>query len=384
MLGLVFAVVAGLSAAASAQPLRPRIVGGQPTTVADWPFIATVEADLTRDNGWSCGGSVIAARYILTAAHCVVDAGRVVPASALHGVVGRTDLAADDGATYQAVRVAVHPQYNRTSGDGGTYDAAVIETAADLPVPPIALATVADAPYYAAGAVARVAGWGLTSDGGNGSEVLLQAELPIVSDADCASEMGVPQREAALMVCAGYPAGGVDTCQGDSGGPLTVVAGAETPDPADDRRLLAGIVSWGYKCAQPNSPGLYTRVATVVDWAGLLVAGDPATWQQVADQNPPLPTLRSARGRPGYKMRLSFRIAGETDATRESFSIRRRKGGTVLRRFSTEAGVNAPGEDYSVSWRVPASFWGRYVWCMTSKDASGNVSPLKCAALLVY
>ena len=187
-----------------------------------------------------------------------------------------------------------------------------------------------------------------------------------------------------MMVCAGLPAGGVDTCQGDSGGPLTVVAGADTPDPADDRVLLAGVVSWGYECGAANRPGLYTRVATLSNWITPLLAGDVVAWAKSTDQSPPVVRVRNARQVPDHKANLRYRISGETGMTRENITIRRSKGSTVLRRLTTVAAVNKAGTDTIVRWFVPRDFaYGKYVWCVTSKDSVGNVSALTCATLTV-
>lgn len=46
---------------------------------------------------------------------------------------------------------------------------------------------------------------------------------------------------------------------GDSGGPMVIQR--------DDKRfLLAGVISWGIGCAEPNQPGVYTRISEFRDW----------------------------------------------------------------------------------------------------------------------
>ncbi|XP_069690324.1 trypsin-7-like [Periplaneta americana] len=90
-------------------------------------------------------------------------------------------------------------------------------------------------------------------EGGRASRILQKVEVPIVEVSRCRSLYSdqLPEHQ----ICAGYPEeGGKDSCQGDSGGPL-VVGGRQI-----------GVVSWGYGCAEPRYPGVYTEVSAYRSW----------------------------------------------------------------------------------------------------------------------
>jgi len=101
-----------------------------------------------------------------------------------------------------------------------------------------------------------VIGYGTTAEDGFGTSILQEVEVNYIQPDTCndAYSGGI---SAATMMCAGV-GGGKDSCQGDSGGPLFTRSG--------DTFTQVGIVSWGYGCARPEFPGVYSRVSGEIDW----------------------------------------------------------------------------------------------------------------------
>ena len=254
------------SARADRGGLAPRIVGG--TVVPDdrYPFMAALFIDFDGSGryGAACGGSLVGSRWVLTAAHCIVDSetGRVRNAGQHAVLLGERDLTSDGGLFLQARRVYVHPSYDPFSSSEA--DIALIEL--DEPVAAagnrIALPS-ADSAVPLAGETSVVAGWGLLAEGGAPSGDLREVPLPVVSHAQCAPFYPGALIEDAMVCAGGAAAGGRDSCQGDSGGPLFVLRG--------DVYVQAGVVSFGEGCARPGIPGVYTRATGYVDWVGSLV-----------------------------------------------------------------------------------------------------------------
>jgi trypsin len=218
------------------------IVNGTPTSASNAPW----QVSLQDSSGYYCGGSILDATTIVTAAHCVegeTAAGTTVRA-------GVTDSNDTSGQDVRVASITSHPDYAST----GVGDIAVIKLAEPLTfnqnVQPIAPASRAE---IAAADTAVTSGWGAVGENDDDSPNQLQsATVPLVDDATCNAQLGT---DADGEVCAGGT--GTDSCYGDSGGPLVV----QTPDGPK----LAGVVSWGDECGGAT-PGVYAEVPNYVDF----------------------------------------------------------------------------------------------------------------------
>ncbi|ELP66430.1 S1 family peptidase [Streptomyces turgidiscabies] len=229
------ALIAAPGAVAAPQP----IVGGTTTTASAYPYVMQI-TDASQNQ--FCGGTLVSATKVVTAAHCMVGE----TTSSVRVVGGRTYLNGTNGTVSKVTKIWIHPSYtDATNGD----DVAVLTLATSMPYTTASYVTSSQTSVYAAGTTARIIGWGTTSSNGSSSNQLRTATVPTVSNSSCSSSYG-SSYIASDMVCAGYTAGGVDTCQGDSGGPLMIGG------------VLAGITSWGEGCAAAGYPGVYTRLTT--------------------------------------------------------------------------------------------------------------------------
>ncbi|MPZ82431.1 MAG: trypsin-like serine protease [Actinophytocola sp.] len=251
----VLGAAAGQSVAAPPAPaddVQPQVVGGVRAAQGEFPWMVRLSM--------GCGGALYTPNVVLTAGHCVGATGNNTSITATLGVVDLQDPAR---ITRQSNYVYRAPGYNNPDGD----DWALIRLAS--PVSGIPTLPVATSGAYDSGTF-TVAGWGAAVEGGGQQRYMLKADVPFITDAQCGqaySEL-VPAEE----ICAGnWDDGGVDTCQGDSGGPMfrRDTAGAF---------VQVGIVSWGYGCARPENPGVYTQTSyfsSAIAAAAASLGGDP-------------------------------------------------------------------------------------------------------------
>jgi trypsin len=233
VLGAAAALTLGTTGGASA------IVGGSAAAEGEFPFMASLQDG----TGFAfCGGSVIGASWVLTAAHCVADGS----AADLYVVTGRTNLTdTSKGQVIKVDTVYVNPAYANSA-----HDSALLHLSTPTTSPSITLAGAADDVLEAAGAPVTVTGWGDQTPtlGLNSPTAMRKVALNVVSDSECGqTNFGF---DAATGVCAAALL--KDSCQGDSGGPLFATTAAG--------RIQIGIVSYGQSCALPKFPGVYSEV----------------------------------------------------------------------------------------------------------------------------
>lgn len=125
-------------------------------------------------------------------------------------------------------------------------------------------------------------------------ETLQEVEVPVLGNRQCNCLNGVGT-VTDNMICAGVLAGGKDSCQvgcfvsfvtcwsryrifvksshissptpqGDSGGPMVIQQGSVW--------IQSGVVSFGFGCARPNLPGVYSRVSRYQSWINSHIGSD--------------------------------------------------------------------------------------------------------------
>ncbi|XP_034143220.1 elastase-1-like [Esox lucius] len=234
---------------------QTRVVGGKVAKPHSWPWQVSLQVQSGSSFHHTCGGSLIRAGWVMTAAHCV-DRPRT-----RRLVLGAHNLDRNDGLEQimPVSRVIIHPQWNHENIGAG-FDIALLQLSTEATLntdvqlavlPPSDQILPNKNPCY-------ITGWGRTSTNGSLSNSLKQARLPIVDHQTCSRPDWWGSSLKTTLICAG---GGSDSgCNGDSGGPLNCQVRR--------RYYVHGVTSFGSGagCNTFQKPTVFTRVSAYIDW----------------------------------------------------------------------------------------------------------------------
>ncbi|XP_038581517.1 coagulation factor VII-like isoform X1 [Micropterus salmoides] len=249
-----------------------RLVGANHCPRGECPWQVLVQL-----NGSShCGGVLINADWVVTAAHCVHG----INPQNLAVVAGEHHLDVEEG-TEQRIPVSLavaHEAYVPATGDS---DVALLQLSRPvtlnrhaipicLPIKDFAERELLPVRYH------TVSGWGKRTAGGNAvkpsgppvvpvSPVIRKFPVPIIQNSQCSQRARFNFTDN--MLCAGYLEGQRESCRGDDGSPLVTLYGST--------HFLTGVVGWGRGCSHPGYYGVYTKMANFVDWVETTMKNPP-------------------------------------------------------------------------------------------------------------
>ncbi|XP_041067781.1 transmembrane protease serine 2-like isoform X1 [Carcharodon carcharias] len=226
-----------------------KIVGGQEAAPGEFPW----QVSLHLNNRHICGGTILTPYWVITAAHC----GERHSSPSRWRVYGGI-LRQSETLNVKAHNVEKFIRHNKFDSQSKDYDVALMKLKTPFKfserIKPACLPNYGQ--VFNTGDSCWISGWGDTEEGGSSPEVLQKAIVPFIAHTDC--KLSYYEFILPRSICAGWEEGRQDACQGDSGGPLVISQKSVW--------WLAGITSWGYGCARPRKPGVYTKVTTQLDW----------------------------------------------------------------------------------------------------------------------
>jgi secreted trypsin-like serine protease len=250
-----------------------RIVGGHPAT-GTYRWVAKLEK---LGGQWTgCVGNLISERWIITAAHCILNGqntGYKSAATPGNSKIKYGCLNTDSASckTVDAVRYVAHPCYT-PSDDQDHDDIALIELRAPVEGMAGQFARVNGlngSISIVDGENVILAGFGATQpNGGNEAIDLMQVTVPKRPTSICQQQNPSAVRNQYVnydnVICTGGPSG-KDSCNGDSGGPAIVMREG-TP-------WLVGVLSVGSElpekdqnCGAQGRVAVYTSVEKYSNW----------------------------------------------------------------------------------------------------------------------
>jgi hypothetical protein len=287
-------------------PAHASIVGGRPASIAELPWLAFIEGEDPGGARFSCSGSVVAPRVVLTAGHCVeeIETSIIRRAGGYVVTTGLADVSRPPAANRSRVsRALIYPHFRpaRLWGDAG-----ILVLASPVSAPSLPLAGAADGTLLEAQTPISISGWGLTSPEAGRTPAALQTAATLVQSPEYCKRSSAPFYpiySPARQLCAVDPPDfAISGCFGDSGGPAIAHRADATP-------VEVGIVSTGGPECSTSLPNIFTRVDTVSSWV--------SRWVAAVEFGGPVPAVRIPRVRLPVMSPFIARIIGSAALARD-------------------------------------------------------------------
>ncbi|KAK6749715.1 hypothetical protein RB195_001991 [Necator americanus] len=262
--------------------IRMFIVGGTRALEGAWPWYTLIKYRSLNDGKlYICGGSLISANHVLTAAHCAVEMSvedtNVSIGTTLSGIKVLPEI------TYNLKKKFIYSKYsaNMEKSPRQLHDIAILQLSTQVQFTehrrPI---SISSPPSYLANISAYVTGFGAYNVGDDIgtsiSDYLQQTRLPLLTKEACSQRWrklksyGGGFDIASTQLCAGSLGHG--TAQGDSGGPLMIRND-------EGQWYQIGITSFGINTGpgyydQNMAPGIYTRVSSYCEFISSSTNGE--------------------------------------------------------------------------------------------------------------
>ncbi|KAM4606931.1 chymotrypsin-like elastase family member 2A [Discoglossus pictus] len=245
------------------QPVLSRVVNGQEAAPNSWPW--QVSLQYIYNGYWyhTCGGTLIAPNWVLTAGHCISSS------NTYRVQVGRHNfrLYESQSQTIAVVKLINHPRWNPNVLSNGN-DISLLKLEAPVAytdaIQPACLPRGGDILPHNFGCY--VTGWGNIRTEGPSPDALQQGLLLVVDYATCSQSDWWGRSVKTNMICAGGD-GVISSCYGDSGGPLNCRN-------AQGAWEVHGVVSFGSSlgCNYYKKPSVFTRVSDYNSWISQTLA----------------------------------------------------------------------------------------------------------------
>ncbi|KAF3033306.1 hypothetical protein E8E12_000872 [Didymella heteroderae] len=251
-----------------------RIIGGVDAEKNDFPYLVSLQLRTRQDLEHFCGGSLLDATTILTAAHCVRFLSNYGDDAADVFVRVGSLSTSSGGDLIRARSLVAHPDSMSLHAEYGS-DVGIIKLSDSVPnADSFEFAALSlDGSRLRAGTMLSTAGWGQTtpSEYDEYSDRLQKIDVPFVTSKNCEAayrklrqqtrNFHYPEEIDNTMFCAGYTKNTVfvndqDACPGDSGGPIVHTASG----------AVIGLVSLGMPCGEDGAPGVYANIAGLRDF----------------------------------------------------------------------------------------------------------------------